>query len=99
MATLANMLSLPPAGLGRPVVDKTGLKDEYTYQFDYQFVATGANGPGPAGGPGNPGLVPDEPLPPAIGTALQEQLGVKLQPAKGMTDVLTVDQADHPSDN
>jgi uncharacterized protein (TIGR03435 family) len=95
MGTLANMLSLPPAGLGRPVVDKTGLKDEYTYQFEYQFTFPGQNNP-PAPGPA---ALPDEPLPPAIGTALQEQLGVKLQSAKGMVDVIVVDQAERPSDN
>jgi uncharacterized protein (TIGR03435 family) len=99
MAVLANMLSTPISGLSRPVVDKTGLTDEYTYQFEYQFPRPGAPGAPAAISPGNPGVAPDEPLPPALGTALQEQLGLKLQPAKGMTEVLIVDQAEKPSEN
>jgi uncharacterized protein (TIGR03435 family) len=97
MAVLANMLSTPLAGLDRPVVDKTGLTGEYTYELEYQFPRPGQNAPPVA--PANPGAIPDEPLPPALGTALQEQLGVKLQPTKGVTDVLIVDQAERPSEN
>jgi uncharacterized protein (TIGR03435 family) len=94
MAVLANMLSTPIANLGRPVVDKTGLTGEYTYQLEYQFTP-----PGPGAPPSEVGVAPDQPLPPALDTALQEQLGLKLQPAKGMVDVLVVDSAQKPSEN
>jgi uncharacterized protein (TIGR03435 family) len=97
MAVLANMLSTPIANLGRPVVDKTGLTGEYTYEFEYQFTPPGPGGPG--GPPVEIGVPPDQPLPPALGTALQEQLGLKLQAAKGMIDVLVVEAAEKPSQN
>jgi uncharacterized protein (TIGR03435 family) len=99
MAVLANMLSTPIAGLDRPVVDKTGLSDEYTYQFEYQFPRPGAPGQATSAAPDAAGITATDLLPPALGTALQEQLGVKLQPAKGTTDVLVVDQAQKPSEN
>ena len=94
MAVLANMLSTPIPNLGRPVVDKTGLTSEYTYEFEYQFTPPNSGGP-----PAEIGVPPEQPLPPALGTALQEQLGLKLQPAKGMIDVLVVESAQKPSEN
>jgi uncharacterized protein (TIGR03435 family) len=95
MAVLADMLSTPIANLGRPVVDKTGLKDEYNMTLEYKFPPPGGNNLPAAG----PTALPEEPLPPALGTALEEQFGLKLQSAKGMTDVIVVDQAQRPSDN
>ena len=90
MAVLANMLSTPIANVGRPVVDRTGLTGEYNMEFAFQFRPAGANGPAPPD---------DDPFAPALVTALQEQLGLKLQSAKGTAEVLIVDQADHPTEN
>ena len=36
---------------------------------------------------------------PSLFTVLSEQLGLKLQPAKGVTETLIVDQIAHPSAN
>ena len=70
--------------LSRAVVDKTGLKD--TYDFKLNFTLDNA--------PQN-----SETDAPSIFTAIQEQLGLKLQPAKGMREVLVVDSATMPSAN
>jgi uncharacterized protein (TIGR03435 family) len=98
MAVLADMLSAPLVNLGRPVVDKTGLTGDYNMMLEYKFTP-----PPPPGGPAAPGpsaaSAPDDLLPASLGTALQEQFGLKLQPAKGMTDVLIVDQAEKPKGN
>jgi bla regulator protein blaR1 len=69
--------------LGQPVVDKTGLPG--SYDFTLQYEPDGANDAAAAG--------------PSIFAALQEQLGLRLQPGKGPVDVLVVDRAEKPSDN
>jgi uncharacterized protein (TIGR03435 family) len=68
----------------RTVIDKTGL----TGNFD--LVMEWSNEDNPDSGA--------EPLP-SIFTAIQEQLGLKLQPAKGPVETLVVDHAQMPSDN
>jgi uncharacterized protein (TIGR03435 family) len=94
MSVLANMLGGQLTGLGRPVVDKTGLTGEYNMELEYKF-------PPPPGAPGAAAPAPasDDPFAPSLFTAVQEQLGVKLQAGKGTADVLVVDQANHPTEN
>jgi uncharacterized protein (TIGR03435 family) len=85
MSYLAWSLGLS-AGLGRVVVDKTGLKGGY--DFDLQFTRE-LNGPAPQdGGPTEAG--------PSLFTAIREQLGLKLESAKEPVDFLTVEHAERP---
>lgn len=72
-------------GLGRPVVDRSGLTG--AYDIDLQWTPTGSNGETP------PGDVP------SIFTALQEQLGLKLTPDKDQMQVLVIDQVERPTLN
>lgn len=87
MAMLATLLSAGVTQLGRRVVDRTGLTGRYTMRFEYQFNA-----------PGSAAAAPDS-TKPTIFTALQEQIGVKLEPAKGMVNVLVIDSAERPVEN
>lgn len=89
MAILAEMLSTPLPNLGRLVVDRTGLSGEFNFQLEFQFLPPNLNGQ----------TLPDDPLAPSLFTAVQEQLGLKLQSARGNTNVLVVDQAEKPSAN
>jgi len=89
MDVIADMLSTPFANLGRPVVDRTGLTGEYTMKLEFRFMPPSLNGQVQA----------EDPLAPSLFTALQEQLGLKLQPARGNIDVLVVDQAEKPTAN
>jgi uncharacterized protein (TIGR03435 family) len=97
--------------LGRTVLDQTGLKG--TYDFELTFAPESGRG-GVFGGPGDgappppppgagPGLIkeppPADPNGPTIFTALQEQLGLKLESQKGPVDIIVIDHVEKPSEN
>jgi uncharacterized protein (TIGR03435 family) len=73
---------------GRPVVDRTGLTG--TFDIDLQWTsgtigpAVGANPPAPDDGP-------------SIFTALQEQLGLKLESTRGPFEVTVIDSIRRPT--
>jgi len=84
--------------LGRPVVDKTG----YTGKFDValEFSQEGIDTVGMfAGAPFIVGKSPDDDSRPSIFSALQEQLGLKLESQKGPAELLIIDHAEKASEN
>jgi uncharacterized protein (TIGR03435 family) len=91
MDVFANVLA---AMLGRSVVDKTGLKGKYEFTLDWT-PDPGQGGFGPAGPP----PPSDGPSGPSIYTALQEQLGLKLESAKGPVEMIVIDHAEKPDAN
>jgi uncharacterized protein (TIGR03435 family) len=70
--------------LGRAVVDKTGLAGRFDIHLEYTPAE----------------LVPgaDNPAP-SIFTAVQEQLGLKLESSRGPVEVLVIDRVERPSEN
>jgi len=76
----------------RVVVDRTNLKDNY----DIDLTWTPDQIPS---GPMPPGLPAIDPNGPSIFTALQEQLGLKLESETGPVDVLVIDHVERPSEN
>lgn len=85
---------------GRVVTDKTGL----TGSYDFTLQWTPEEGEGmsmPPGGVPPPGAdrPQSEPSGPSLSTALQEQLGLKLESQKGPMDVLVVQHVEKPSEN
>ncbi len=71
--------------VGRPVIDRTGL--EGLYDLELKWTPEGHVGELPADAP--PGLF----------TAIQEQMGLKLEAAKGPVKVLVIDHVERPSAN
>lgn len=74
--------------LGRTVVDKTGLTGKYDYLLEWSPDVAAADATDAAAGSG-----------PTIFTAVQEQLGLKLESSKGPVDTIVIDHVDRPSEN
>jgi bla regulator protein BlaR1 len=97
---LARSLANLPAitAFNRPVTNLTKL--EGFYDFDFRW--TNDLGRGGAPTPGSPAAAPNATTPgdePALFTALQEQLGLKLNPQRATLDVLVIDSIERPSEN
>ena len=84
--------------MDKPVVDQTGLKGRYDFNLKWtpdesqfaQFRTVGSVVPPPTDDPN---------APPALYTAIQEQVGLKMGPAKAPDDVIVIDHAEKPSAN
>lgn len=86
-------LAKPLAGIvGRPVVDKTGVATEFDLTLAWMPDAA-------LGGGADAGRPPQNSDLPSIFTAVQEQLGLKLDAAKESTEVLVIERAEKPSEN
>jgi uncharacterized protein (TIGR03435 family) len=81
--------------LGRPVIDKTAFTG--TFDVKLEFTSDGTTF-GPPGGPPADAANADTSRP-SIFTALQEQLGLKLESQKGPSEVLVIDHAEKASEN
>jgi bla regulator protein BlaR1 len=80
--------------LGRPVIDKTGLAGKYDFELKWASSEASAAPPQTA-----EFALPADPDGPSIFTALQEQLGLRLESGKGPVEVLVIDRAERPSKN
>jgi len=96
-STLAQFASSIGMFVGRIVVDKTGLGGAYDFNLTWTPDQIANR---PPGGP-DPQIngVPIDPNGPSIFTAVQEQLGLKLDSQKGPVSVLVIDRAEHPVEN
>ena len=91
-----DMTSLVNSGIfydivDRPVIDKTGLTGVYNYSLDFNSspLSAGAKTEGEA----------PEPDSPDIFTALQQQVGLKLEAGRGPVRHLVIDYIDKPSED
>jgi uncharacterized protein (TIGR03435 family) len=80
--------------LDRPVVDQTGLEGRYDFTLTWTPDASQFGGRGGQAPPADPATAP-----PGLFTAIQEQLGLKLEPTKLPVDVLVIDRLEQPSEN
>jgi uncharacterized protein (TIGR03435 family) len=87
--------------LERPVLDQTGLKGNYDISLHWtpdESPTARSNGPA-NGNPGTDNTAPPESLGPSIFTAIQEQLGLKLESTKGPVEIIVIDHVERPSEN
>jgi uncharacterized protein (TIGR03435 family) len=83
--SMTELANILALDLKRPVKDETGLKGEFAFTLEW-----------------TPGLRDSDDRPssrPSLFTAVQEQLGLKLESAKGPVEVLVIDSAEKLSEN
>jgi uncharacterized protein (TIGR03435 family) len=91
MTRLAEFLSIQA---DRPVVDRTGLTGFYDFTLEWSFDDSQRSALATAAVPRDADSVG-----PSLFTAVQEQLGLKLETSKAPIDVLVIDHAERPSVN
>lgn len=92
MADFAGVMQL--AVLDRPVVDRTGLQGRFDFTLSWtpdesQFRSMGVTVPPPSADAKLPGLF----------TAIQEQLGLRLESVTAPVEVIVIDRVERPSEN
>jgi uncharacterized protein (TIGR03435 family) len=91
--SMSRLTDLLAGRVERPVIDKTGLAGDFDYSLEFRPEGPNALPPGPQG-------APDASDAPDIFTAVQEQLGLKLESKKGPIEMLVVDRAEKvPAEN
>jgi uncharacterized protein (TIGR03435 family) len=95
--TMTRLAEILAGNLGRLVVDKTGLGGFY----DLDLVYTPDQIPGPPPGPVPPGFQMPviDPNGPSLTTAIQEQLGLKLESSRAAVDVTVIDRFERPTED
>jgi uncharacterized protein (TIGR03435 family) len=84
-ALVQNLNELVSGGLGRLLVDKTGLTGKYDFSLPIYFAWEG--------GP------PSDNIAPSIFTVMEESLGLKLEPTTTPVEFLVIDHIERPSAN
>jgi len=87
MAALAESLR---AWAARPVVDKTGLTGVYRVVMNFDMFAR-------VKGPSVVDAAPN--TTPSVFEAVEQQLGLKLEPSRQLRDTLVVDRLERPTEN
>ncbi len=91
---IPNIIPMLARMLGRTIVDKTGLTGKYDFSMEWapdesMLMMLPPDAPRPASDGSGP----------SIFTALQEQLGLKLESQKGPVEVFAIEKAEKPSEN
>jgi uncharacterized protein (TIGR03435 family) len=81
---MAKLIELLSDEVGRVVIDKTGFTDRFSFRLDFAPV-------------GGLQIAPSDSSVPSLFAALQEQLGLKLEPSRGPVEVLVIDSVERPS--
>jgi uncharacterized protein (TIGR03435 family) len=82
-AAMSELTRVLAIPLSRPVVDRTGLSGTYDIRLQFTDDIAGATPPPNSG----------------IFTAIQDQLGLKLESARAPVEVLVIDHVERPSGN
>jgi uncharacterized protein (TIGR03435 family) len=92
---IGNLARTLTTSVDRPVLDKTALTG--LYDFTLTYAPDPSQLQGLSGGA--PGAQPSDPESPSIFTAVQEQLGLRLESGKGPVEIIVIDHIERPSGN
>lgn len=97
-ATMTDLASTLSANLDRIVVDQTGLAGRFDIRLEWDRKATPGARIGPldsrnVADPANPPSADDGP---SLFMAVEDQLGLRLEPGKGSVQVLVIDHVERP---
>lgn len=94
LGMFSGVLARQPEIGGRMVVDQTGLTGRYDFMLKWTpDTSLGMQSAAREGG------VPLDPSAPSLFTALQEELGLRLDSTKAPVDMIVIDSAEMPSEN
>jgi uncharacterized protein (TIGR03435 family) len=96
MAGVAQMLAQQ---LGRPVTDKTGIEGKFDVEMHWTPEPGQGGGPFGGGPPPPDAVASSDTSGPSLFTAVQEQLGLKLESQKGPVEMLVIDSVSKPTEN
>jgi uncharacterized protein (TIGR03435 family) len=91
--TMDMLVSFLSQSVDRTLVNRTPLSGVFDFTLEF------APELGPGSQPGSGTSAPDSTAAPSLFTALQEQLGLKLESTKGRVDVVVIDHVEEPSAN
>ena len=96
--TMADLVPTLADLVSRPVIDKTGLAGMYDFMLKFAPDSAGSNTVVRLLSPGAPTPTPGaDPNAPSLAAALQEQLGLKLEGARGPVEVVVIDKFEKPT--
>ena len=75
-----------------PIIDDTKISGTFEFRLIFALEP-------PSGATGAAGIPPTDPAGPSIFTALQEQLGLKLEGTRGPAEAFVIDHAEMPEAN
>ncbi len=94
-ATISQLVDTLSLNSGRVVLDKTSLAGKYDIKLESTPEIPQLQSPPP----GMPTLPPIDPSGPSLFTAIQEQLGLKLESQKAPVEIMVIDHVERPSEN
>lgn len=97
-APISTLIDSLAREVGRTIVDKTGLDGRYDFTLHWNSDRQSLSAAGPADASQGPAPSQDS-SGPSIFTALQEQLGLKLESQKGPVETLVIESIAKPSEN
>jgi len=86
-SSIGVLAAILPQQVGRPVEDRTGLTGLFDFALEFSPEGRDVGAPSVAGSP------------PSIFTALQEQLGLKLESTRGPVEVFVIDKVERPTED
>jgi uncharacterized protein (TIGR03435 family) len=100
MVPLSGIAQLLAQQLGRPVIDKTDIKGNYDFSLQWTPDETQRGvGFGGVERPVTDTPLPNDPTGPSLFTAIQDQLGLRLEASKGPVDMIVIERIEKPSGN